>query len=171
MGRRLGPKKRWRVGRLLENANECGASKNVGFVFMRRQGFTLIEVLIAMAVIGVGLIALVTLFPVGLRSSRLAGDFTAASFIAQQALDNIRASAQVYDPGDLVDTDGDGDLFDDADGDGLGYYELPVSIAAAVSQSARAVAMVEDNHDCAGDILGVQFHRWSAGNRHSRHSL
>jgi len=127
MGRRLGPKKRWRVGRLLENANECGASKNVGFVFMRRQGFTLIEVLIAMAVIGVGLIALVTLFPVGLRSSRLAGDFTAASFIAQQALDNIRASAQVYDPGDLVDTDGDGDLFDDADGDGLGYYELPVS--------------------------------------------
>ena len=65
------------------------------------RGFTLLEVLIAMAIIAVGLIALVTLFPVGLRSSRLAGDFTTASFIAQQALDNIRAAAQAYDPIDV----------------------------------------------------------------------
>jgi len=92
-----------------------------------RKGFTLVEVLIAMAIIGVGLIALITLFPVGLRSSRLAGDFTTASFVAQQALDNIRAGAQVYDPADLRDEDGDGNLFDDPNGDGLGYYELPVS--------------------------------------------
>ena len=62
---------------------------------------------------------LVTLFPVGLRSSRLAGDFTIASFIGQQALDSIRASAQVYDPGDGG--------FDSANGNGNGYYELPVS--------------------------------------------
>lgn len=82
-------------------------------------GFTLIEVLIAMAIIGIGLIALVTLFPVGLRSSRLAGDFTTASFIAQQALDNIRASAQVYDPGDRN--------FNSVNGDGLGFFELPIS--------------------------------------------
>ncbi len=91
------------------------------------KGFTLIEVLIAMAIIAVGLISLVSLFPVGLRSSRLAGDFTTASFIAQQALDSIRAAAQVYDPADLVDEDGDGDYFDDTNGNGLGYYDLPVS--------------------------------------------
>jgi prepilin-type N-terminal cleavage/methylation domain-containing protein len=83
------------------------------------KGFTLIEVLISMAIIGVGLIALVTLFPVGLRSSRLAGDFTTASFIGQQALDNIRAAAQVYDPGDRG--------FGQVNSNGLGYYELPVS--------------------------------------------
>lgn len=92
-----------------------------------QEGFTLIEVLVAMAIIGVGLIALVTLFPVGLRSSRLAGDFTTASFVAQQALDNIRASAQVYDPADLMDENGDGNLFDDPNRNGLGYYDLPVS--------------------------------------------
>ena len=91
------------------------------------KGFTLIEVLIAMAIIAVGLISLVSLFPVGLRSSRLAGDFTTASFIAQQSLDNIRAAAQVYDPADLFDEDGDGDYFDDTNGNGLGYYDLPVS--------------------------------------------
>jgi prepilin-type N-terminal cleavage/methylation domain-containing protein len=99
----------------------------VGFVFRNHKGFTLIEVLIAMAVVGVGLIALVTLFPIALESSRLAGDFTTASFVAQQALDNIRATAQVYDPADLTDEDGDDDLFDDPNGNGLGYYELPVS--------------------------------------------
>ena len=100
---------------------------------MKRHGFTLIEVLIAMGVIAVGLIALVTLFPIGLRSSRLAGDFTIASFIGQQALDNIRAAAQLYDP---VDT-----FFDNTynprtginsgtgntNKNGLGYYELPIS--------------------------------------------
>ena len=86
---------------------------------MKRHGFTLIEVLIAMGIIAMGLIALVTLFPVGLRSSRLAGDFTIASFIGQQALDNIRAAAQLYDP---VDSS-----FDDTNKNGLGYYELPIS--------------------------------------------
>lgn len=100
---------------------------------MKRHGFTLIEVLIAMGIIAVGLIALVTLFPVGLRSSRLAGDFTIASFIGQQALDNIRAAAQLYDP---IDT-----FFDNTynprtgsisgtgntNKNGLGYYELPIS--------------------------------------------
>ena len=91
------------------------------FAFAGNKGFTLIEVLIAMAVIGVGLIALVTLFPLALESSRLAGDFTTASFVAQQALDNIRATAQVYDPADQS--------FDDPNGNGLGYYELPVSAA------------------------------------------
>ncbi len=91
------------------------------------RGFTLIEVLIAMAVIAIGLISLVTLFPIGLRSTRLAGDFTTASFIAQQSLDNIRAAAQVYDPADLFDEDSDGDYFDDTNGNGLGYYDLPVS--------------------------------------------
>ncbi len=91
------------------------------------KGFTLLEVLISMAIIGVGLIALVTLFPLGLRSSRLAGDFTTAALIGQQALDNIRAASQVYDPADMIDEDNDGDRFDDPDGNGLGYYDLPVS--------------------------------------------
>jgi len=94
----------------------------------------LIEVLIAMAIIGIGLITLLTLFPIGLRSSRLAGDFTTASFIGQQALDNIRAAAQVYDPADyfFINTTNDKDSFIATDQystnhNGLGYYELPVS--------------------------------------------
>jgi prepilin-type N-terminal cleavage/methylation domain-containing protein len=84
-----------------------------------QRGFTLIEVLIAMAVIAVGLISLVTLFPIGLRSSRLAGDFTTASFVVRQALDDTRARARVNDPADTS--------FDDTNGNGLGYYELPIS--------------------------------------------
>jgi prepilin-type N-terminal cleavage/methylation domain-containing protein len=94
-------------------------------------GFTLIEVLIAMAIIGIGLITLLTLFPIGLRSSRLAGDFTTASFIGQQALDNIRANAQVYDPADTFFDNTTSDRVTTMDQytnqNGLGYYELPIS--------------------------------------------
>jgi len=122
-----------------ENPCESVVKKQAA-VIHGSQGFTLIEVLIAMAIIGVGLVALVTLFPLGLRSSRLAGDFTTASFIGQQALDNIRASAQVYDPGDkYFDNTTPPDRLttpppprlvyssNNTNHNGLGYYELPVS--------------------------------------------
>ncbi|GAB4343652.1 MAG: hypothetical protein Kow0099_22290 [Candidatus Abyssubacteria bacterium] len=117
-------------------------------------GFTLLEVLIAMAIIGVGLIALLTLFPIGLRSSRLAGDFTTAAFIGQQALDNMRASAQVYDPGDYYFDNtynplGQGPPFPDplpwgavtdansTNHNGLGYYELPISAVKGYFSAIR----------------------------------
>lgn len=63
----------------------------------RRHGFTLIEVLVAIGIVGFGLLSLLTLLPVGLRSTRLAGDFTNAAFLGRQALDQIRARAQISD--------------------------------------------------------------------------
>ncbi|MBI5116840.1 hypothetical protein HZA56_10230 [Candidatus Poribacteria bacterium] len=108
-----------------------------------------------MAIIGVGLIALVSLFPVGLRSSRLAGDFTTAALIGQQALDNIRATAQVYDPADMFDEDNDGDRFDDPNGDGLGYYDLPISAVKGFLSPLRFPTEPTQSQTLTIEITGV----------------
>ncbi len=63
----------------------------------RDSGFTLIEVLVAIAIVGFALLSLLPLLRVGLRSTRLAGDFTTAAFLGRQELDEIRARAQARD--------------------------------------------------------------------------
>jgi len=59
----------------------------------RRCGFSLIEVTIALLVIGFGLIALLGLFPVGLRESGLATADTTQSIFATRVLNAIQANA------------------------------------------------------------------------------
>ncbi|MGD1020536.1 MAG: prepilin-type N-terminal cleavage/methylation domain-containing protein [Verrucomicrobiia bacterium] len=56
-------------------------------------GFSLIEVVIALAVISVGLIAIVGLIPQGIQSARDAGDNTLAATIVQDTLNAIRQQA------------------------------------------------------------------------------
>ena len=56
----------------------------------RPSGFSLIEVVLAVAVIAVGLMAVIGLFPQGLQSSRDASDNTLSAMIAQDILDDIR---------------------------------------------------------------------------------
>ena len=56
-----------------------------------QEGFTLIEVLIAVVVLVFGLIAVTNLMVVAGTSNRVAGDSTAAANVAQQQLDQLRA--------------------------------------------------------------------------------
>jgi uncharacterized protein (TIGR02598 family) len=56
-------------------------------------GFSLIEVVLALAVISVGLIAVVGLIPQGIQSARDAADNTLAATIVQDTINTIRQQA------------------------------------------------------------------------------
>lgn len=57
---------------------------------MRKNGFTLIEITIALLVLAVGLVGLLSLFPVGFDASRRAADVTVATFLAQEKLEEAK---------------------------------------------------------------------------------
>ncbi|NIA16309.1 MAG: prepilin-type N-terminal cleavage/methylation domain-containing protein [Nitrospiraceae bacterium] len=56
-----------------------------------RRGFTLLEVLIAVAILGVGIIAVMQLFPASMRQTQVANERTAATAVANSELSRLRA--------------------------------------------------------------------------------
>lgn len=54
------------------------------------RGFTFIEILLAMAILGIGLVSILTIFSAGARSVKKTLENTEASFIAQMDLENFR---------------------------------------------------------------------------------
>jgi prepilin-type N-terminal cleavage/methylation domain-containing protein len=62
-----------------------------------QKGFTLIEIIAALAIIGLGLVGILSLFPVGIDASKRAGDLTNATVLAHGVLDQIRAAANQGD--------------------------------------------------------------------------
>lgn len=59
-------------------------------VFREERGFSPIEVLIAMAILAIGIVAIMKLFPSGLRASRVAQERTIASELADSNLGRLR---------------------------------------------------------------------------------
>ena len=57
----------------------------------RQRGFTLVEVLIALAILGIGILGVTLLFPAALRESRRAGGSTIAAMYADSVVDMLRA--------------------------------------------------------------------------------
>jgi type IV pilus assembly protein PilV len=57
----------------------------------RSRGFTLVEVLVALTVLSVGLLAVAALFPSGTRKIRSAKKTSAATYAAQQLVEQVRA--------------------------------------------------------------------------------
>lgn len=62
-----------------------------------RGGFSLLEVLVALAIIGVGVISLVELFSLSLRSVRKSGDYSRAMIYAGSLLDEAYATPEISD--------------------------------------------------------------------------
>ncbi len=56
----------------------------------RESGFTLMEILIAVAVLAIGVVAVVNLFPVGLQAARRTANFSEAAVLAQRAMEFYR---------------------------------------------------------------------------------
>jgi type IV pilus modification protein PilV len=57
----------------------------------RNSGFTLLEVLIALAILAIGIIGAMQLFPASLRQSRVSAERTAAANLANSELGRLRA--------------------------------------------------------------------------------
>ena len=55
-------------------------------------GFTLLELVISMAILAIALLGLIQMFPVGLRASKHAGDHTMMTFLGQQKMSDIEQS-------------------------------------------------------------------------------
>jgi len=56
---------------------------------MRQRGFTLIEIVVAMAILGVGLIVIIELFAGGLRLGRTSEEFSKAVSLARMKLEEV----------------------------------------------------------------------------------
>ena len=55
-----------------------------------KKGFTLLEVMVAVVVLAFGLLAIMHLFPIGLRASKISRDTTVASLLAQAKIEELR---------------------------------------------------------------------------------
>lgn len=53
-------------------------------------GFTLIEIITALAIMVIGLLSILALFPVGFHASKRAADFTQVALFAQEKLEEIK---------------------------------------------------------------------------------
>ena len=60
-------------------------------------GFTLLEVMIAVAILAVGLVTLFQLFSGSLRSAKISGDYTKAVIAAQKKMDEILSCLYLED--------------------------------------------------------------------------
>ncbi len=61
----------------------------------RDRAFTLIEVVVAMAVLGVGLIVMIELFSGGLRAGRVSGEYTQAVGYARVKMEDISLAREM----------------------------------------------------------------------------
>lgn len=57
-----------------------------------RKGFTLVEVLVALAILGVAIVAIIKLFPDSLRQARVAAERTIVAELASSRLGQVRAA-------------------------------------------------------------------------------
>ena len=76
-------------------------NKNTAFPFAKsvanNKGFTLAEVMVALTLLAIGVMAVVSLFTVSMHSNQKANQYTAANNLAQQALEDILAKS-ITDP-------------------------------------------------------------------------
>lgn len=91
---------------------------NLKSLIKDNKGMTLLEIAISMAILAIALVALANLFPIGLRASRRAVNYSSASILAQRVIENIKRSASIDD---AADGGVSGNL---SNGNSIGYFEL-----------------------------------------------
>ena len=75
------------------------------------KGFTFLEIVAALAVLAIGILAVITLFPVGIENSKRASERTRAALLAYQQLQRYRLLGYAYVTGSLAATQGQDQVF------------------------------------------------------------
>jgi len=125
-----------------------------------RRGFTLLEVIIAMTIAGIGLLSLALLQDTAVKGNSLSGRFTQATFLAQGMLERIKEGNIVEDgtfgPMDMADTQV-GAIIDagtiigiDECGEKGGPFDLQWQVAANTQWSRKITVNVSWN-----SVLGM----------------
>ena len=65
----------------------------------KQSGFSLTEVLASLTILLIGILALVSLFPQGMKSAKVAEDLTVAAFLAQQKAEDIKREEFLWPAG------------------------------------------------------------------------
>ncbi len=60
--------------------------------FLSPTGFSLLEVMVTVVVLSFGLLAIIHLFPIGLRASKISQDVTTATFLAQERIEELKSA-------------------------------------------------------------------------------
>ena len=111
----------------LINGGIMGMSKNhsqnpAADITTKDRGFTLVEILIAISIFSVGLLAVASMQISAIRGNSFAGGVTEGTMWVGDQLE--RLMARPYDDADLNDTDGDGAAGLDDTGDDADYTEV-----------------------------------------------
>ena len=69
--------------------------KNSGWALSRRSGFTLIEVVVAMAIVGLGVVTLLEIFSLGLRLGAKSSVETESMAYGRQVMDEVLARVSI----------------------------------------------------------------------------
>ena len=81
----------------------------VKFMIKRKNGFTLIEIIMALTILGIGLVSVMAYLPIALDASKKAADLTSASMVAQRVLEEVKlagvddiTAVDAFDTGNYV---------------------------------------------------------------------
>ena len=107
------------------------------------KGFTLIEIVVALGILTIGIVSVLSLFPVGLDSGRKAKDYTDASLLATYKMADI-----VYNLDDSVDDPSYiGDFVDIGNNNFTWYYTRNAEVASTLFRIDLRIYSVESATD------------------------
>ena len=103
-------------------------------------GFTLIEIIIALTILGIGLISVMAYLPVALDASKRASDLTKATLLSREFIENVRAAA--YDDITNADSFNMADDDFDASADYAGFeYNIKINPTGAATSKDVTVTV------------------------------
>ena len=101
---------------------------------LRSNGFSLLEVMVALAILGIALVAIFQLFSLNLRSTQKAEDYTKAIFYARSMLDEAYSFVDPVDASDSKDYENKYDvtrtvsLQSESEDGNIKLYEITVAV-------------------------------------------